>query len=148
MRYLLPAALIVMGAVVALVWTGSFTPAAHSATDAPPAWLATIAQQQARNCSDAAPTAAEYALTTEGGAASAVGLVASNLSNATQAMYLVVLTGTFTWVNAPVPPGQPAPTGTTIAFTVDAQTHAIQDFGLFNGGVDTSAVGSMASFSF
>lgn len=147
-RYRLPAALIGAAAVIALVVTVSVAPTAHSTPVAPPAWLTALAQQAARNCSDASPTAAEYALTTYGDAAPAVGLVASNLSNATQAMYLVVLTGNFTWVNASRPPSVIAPpTGTTIAFTVNPRTHGIQDFGLSKGSVDTSAVGDMTAFS-
>jgi hypothetical protein len=62
-------------------------------------------------------------------------------------MYLVVLKGNFTDVHARVPAGQPAPTGTTITFTLDSQTHVVHDFGIFNGEADTTAVGQMTPFS-
>ena len=104
--------------------------------------------KQLANCRDASPTTAEYALTTYGDAAPAVGLVASNLSDATKAMYLVVLTGNFTWVNASRPSNAVAPPkGTTVTFTVNPETHLIQDFGISNG-VDASAVGGMTPFGF
>ncbi len=147
LRYVLPAASIGAAAVIALVVAVGFTPAAHSATVAPPAWLTTLAEQVAGNSGDSSPTAAHYALTTEGDAAPAVGLVTSNLSDAGQARYLVVLTGNFTDVHARVPLGASDPKGTTIAFTVNPETHGIQDFGLSNG-VDTSTVSGMAPFSF
>jgi hypothetical protein len=130
-------------ALVALIVAASFSPTAKSANPTAPAWLSALDQRVATANNGSSPASAEYALTNEGTASSAVGLNSAYVSNPSQAVYLVVLTGSFTDENARVPVGQPAPTGTAITFTADANTQDIQDFGLLKSAPDTAAVGAM-----
>jgi hypothetical protein len=87
-----------------------------------------------------------FALTTMADAAPSVGLQAASLLNPTQHVYLIVMTGHFVDAHAFIAPGQPAPSGTTITFTVDPKTQGIRDFGLSNASPDTSSVAMSAVY--
>ncbi len=139
--YALAAAIIIAAAAVAFVATAS------SSAQGPPAWLVSQAQQVAAGNDDPAPTSAAYCLTTMRAAAPAVGLTSDTAADPTLQVYLVVLTGHFTDVNAFYPTGGSPPKGTTIAFTVDVRTRAIHDFGMSNGQADTTGVGQVTSFT-
>lgn len=51
-------------------------------------------------------------------------------TNSDQAVYFVVMHGTFTAAGVPAPPGAAAPTGTVITLTIDAATNRVLDFGI------------------
>jgi hypothetical protein len=167
-RWLVPVAvgLCLLGAAIVSVYLGVYHPRAHqvrtgqpyapgvpfvpsngaTANSVPPAWLITQAKKIAAENEDSSPTSAAYSLTIMRDAASAVGESADTVENPTLQVYLVVLTGNFTDENT-FSPGGPAPQGTTIVYTVDADSHLIHDFGLVNGPVDTTPVGQMTAFS-
>jgi hypothetical protein len=52
--------------------------------------------------------------------------------SASQPAYLVVITGKFKLVDAPVPPGARLPTGRYLAVTVNPATFQVMDLGLSN----------------
>jgi hypothetical protein len=120
-----------------LVLTHAASPASRPA----PAWLQSAAAQVARRNGDATPTSVVWALTTERAAAPLVGLTAATAPD-DDAVYVVVMRGQFTDELASRPAGASAPTGTCIAFTVDATRHTIRDFGI-GAPVDTSSVGQL-----
>lgn len=111
--------------------------ASHSASAA--TWLQSLAARVARDGGDTSPTSAQWALTTERSAAPLVGLSAATAPD-NDPVYVVVMTGRFVASSASFPPGASAPSGTCIAFTVDATSHVIRDYGIGPRSVDTSSV--------
>ncbi|PSR34846.1 MAG: hypothetical protein C7B46_03855 [Sulfobacillus benefaciens] len=96
-----------------------------------PAYVAQIAEAQAKQMGDAAPTSAVC-----------VAAVDSN-----PAVYFVVLQGEFKDTQAYLPPGAPAPTGTEIDFTIDPTTKTILDFGIADQPPDVAALGTLTTLS-
>jgi hypothetical protein len=76
---------------------------------------------------DPNPTSAEWVLKDTATIAPAVGLTADQGST-NDVEYLVVLHGSFTATGAKVPFGQPLPTGSVLAFTLDPKTHGVLDW--------------------
>jgi hypothetical protein len=97
-------------------------------TDAqPPVWVAVEALRMAASNQDPNPTSAEWAMKGTATIAPAVGLTPDQ-GGTNDVEYLVVLHGSFTATGAKVPFGQPAPTGTELAFTLDPKTHGVLDW--------------------
>ena len=98
------------------------------AASAVPARLALAAQWMAADAGDPSPTRAEYVLTTRAKANRVDNGESVNLPD--QPVYYVVMHGNFVAKNAYVPPGRPAPRGTIVGFTVDAETYDVLDFSI------------------
>jgi len=116
----------------------------------PPDWLKEVAGRVAAADGDGSPATLRFALTTAQAAAPLVGLTPGDPSveaDPDRAEYVVVMTGAFEDVNSFSPSGAVVPKGTCITITVDPSTHAVRDFGLTSGAVDTSTVGAMTPFT-
>jgi hypothetical protein len=113
-------------------------------TDNLPTYVTTSAQTFAMRMGDATPSSAAAVLTTRQAAVrSAMPIDVDSNSP----VYLVVLHGQFVDRYARIPPGRPFPTGTTIMFTIDTQTHGILDFGISNQTVDLAPLGTVIPFT-
>jgi hypothetical protein len=124
-------------ASVAPTYTGS-TPAVS--TDAqPPAWVVVEALRMAASNQDANPTSAEWVLKDTAAIAPAVGLTPDQGST-NDVEYLVVLHGSFTATGAKVPFGEPVPTGTDLAFTLDPTTHGVLDWTVGDRSVEIAGL--------
>src|SRR3954452_3247395 len=99
----------------------------------PPAWLVAQARVTAFQNDDATPTSARWMLTDSRTAAPAVGLSPDQATGGVE--YLVVLEGNFVAQLAKVPSGAQAPTGTTLAFTLDPRSHEVVDYAVTNRSV-------------
>ncbi len=137
----------ILGATAAIVAvsSGAYVAMAGSSINAPPAYIVTMAEQQAKENGDPTPTGAIAVSTTRGAAmhAAAVGVV----NGPTIPVWLVVLHGHFKDRHASVPAGQPLPAGHVILFTVNKRTHQIMDFGIGNRSPKLSSLGPIENFS-
>jgi hypothetical protein len=100
----------------------------------PPGWLLEQAYQVAYANGDMSPRSASWVLSDADTIAPAVGLESGDAS---LPEYLVVLRGEFTAYSASVPSGAALPTGSILAFAVNARTRVITDFGVSNREVAT-----------
>ena len=120
----------------ALTFTARSTPHPRPAGPPSPAWLAALAGRIAMECQDAAPAAVVYCRTTESAAGPAVDATTQAVADPHRAVYLVVLRGRFVDPRAVVidDPAEPrahlAETCSYVAFSADARTHDVLDFGL------------------
>lgn len=140
---------IAVGAVVAVVGLTTLVRASTRLTSPPastsvPAYVAQIAEAQAKQMGDAAPTSAVCVLTKR---AAAEQLAAGAVVDSNPAVYFVVLQGEFKDTQAYLPPGAPAPTGTEIDFTIDPTTQTILDFGIADQPPDVAALGTPTTLS-
>jgi hypothetical protein len=130
-------AAIVFAAAAAFAWT-ALRPGPDAAPAAggvhPPAWLVVQARVMAIQNGDPTPTSARWMRTDSRTAAPAVGLSPDQGTGGAE--YLVVLEGHFVARLAKVPSGTQAPTGTTLAFTLDPKTHEVLDYGVTDRSVD------------
>ncbi len=132
-------AIIIVAVVAVVVLRVYLAEGASSHSPTAPTWLQGLAARVARNDGDSSPTSAQWALTRERAAAPLVGLTPATAPN-NDPVYVVVMTGHFVDYTVSVPPGASAPRGTCVAFTVDATSHEIRDYGLGPRLVDTSSV--------
>jgi hypothetical protein len=73
-------------------------------------------------------------------------VVSGDIVNDHVAVYVVEVTGgTFTDNTASTPPGAPAPSGSVLTFTVDAQSFRVTDFGLTNTAPDLTKIGPVVN---
>jgi hypothetical protein len=122
---------------------GSIVHSASAQRQTPPDWLISLEQNEAKWNNDPSPSTALWALTDQMAAAPAVG---NSTGDGTKSEYLVEMTGHFQNNHGFIPPDQLAPSGTTLVFTADPESHHVVDLGLVSGEVDTSAVGRMHPF--
>ncbi|MGE5459112.1 MAG: hypothetical protein ACM3WR_00650, partial [Solirubrobacterales bacterium] len=145
-------AAIVVGGIVAAVALGVVAvlsplgggsgPAAPGPPEAgPPAWLVDRAYRMAYGNGDLTPEGAAWVLSDADTIAPAVGL---EHGDPALREYLVVLQGDFTAFGAKVPAGADLPTGSVLAFAVDAATRQVTDFGVGNEPVDVPGLEAFA----
>ena len=73
-------------------------------------------------------------------------IVSGDIVNDHVAVYVVEVTGgTFTDNAAPTPPGAPAPSGSVLTLTVDAQSFRVLDFGLTDTAPDLTQIGPVVN---
>jgi hypothetical protein len=72
--------------------------------------------------------------------------VSGDIVNDHAAVYVVEVTGgTFTDDAASTPPGAPAPSGSVLILTVDAQSFGVTDFGLTDTAPDLAQIGTVVN---
>jgi hypothetical protein len=73
-------------------------------------------------------------------------IVSGDVVNDHVAVYVVEVTGgTFTDNTASTPPGAPAPSGSVLTLTVDAQSFSVTDFGLTDTAPDLTQLGPVVN---
>jgi hypothetical protein len=73
-------------------------------------------------------------------------VVSGDIVNDHVAVYVVEVTGgTFTNNTASTPPGVPAPSGSVLTLTVNAQSFSVTDFGLTDTAPDLTQIGPVAN---
>ena len=73
-------------------------------------------------------------------------IVSGDIVNDHVAVYVVEVTGgTFTDNGASTPPGAPAPSGSVLTLTVDAQSFRVTDFGLADTAPDLTQIGPVVN---
>jgi hypothetical protein len=73
-------------------------------------------------------------------------IVSGDIVNDHVAVYVVEVTGgTFTDNTASTPPGVPAPSGSVLTLTVDAQSFRVTDFGLTDTAPDLTQIGPVVN---
>jgi hypothetical protein len=115
---------------------------AVSETGIPTATLTGIAEQSAAANGDATPESAEVVATTR---AKAALLMSGADVDTDQAVYLIQEQGSFTGVDAPIPPGVKPPTGQDLYVAVDAKTMEQLDWGILPAPVSLTSLGSPIS---
>lgn len=140
-------ALLVPVAVVgARLWIGSPRQDIPMATVpvAPPSWLSELAGSIASQNGDVSPTSALWGTTTAAAIAHSVGTTGGD---PTQVEFVVIMNGRFTDTNAFVPAGSALPSGNEIEFTVDVNSHEVQDFEIGDRSeFDTTGLPAMQPF--
>jgi hypothetical protein len=136
---------VAVGGTIATRWpsNGSIVHSATAQTQTPPDWLISLEQNEAKWNNDPSPSTALWALTNQMAAAPAVG---DATGDRTKSEYLVEMTGHFQNNHGFIAPDQLAPSGTTLVFTADPESHHVVDLGIVSGEVDTSEVGPMYPF--
>jgi hypothetical protein len=109
-----------------------------------PDYVTAIAQRVAARMADARLSRGAAVLTTRQAAVQAV--MASEVGT-NPAVYFVQIHGAFVHRYARIAPGHPCPTGTTVMFTIDTETHAILDLGISNQTVDLSPLGTVIALT-
>ncbi len=137
-----------IGATVAMVAVGFAVYAAKtkagSTTNAPPAYVAKIAERLAKDHGDATPTSAMAVSTTRGPAEQVV-VAGAGVGSPGTRVWLVVLHGHFQDPGASLPSGDPIPTGSIISFTINKQSHHIMDFGIGDRSPNLLSLGQVKS---
>jgi len=107
----------------------------------PPAFVATIAANEARRSGDAAPASAAWAKTTRQAAMDAD---SGDQVDSNQPVFYVVVHGRFVDQKAHMPSGVSPPTGTVLSITIDASTQQVLDYALGDHQPDLARVGGAA----